>query len=355
MSLKTPSPLWGDALSNMMRAPKSNPFPEVIGTFMARDALSLAAARLNFGSNDAVLLPAYLCREVLKPFLGKTRVEFYDVQLDLAVDPEEIRRKLKGKNVKAVLIINYFGFIQPHRTEIKQLISDRGIVLIEDCAHSLLTEGSGDVGDFCIYSFRKILPLTDGGGLKVNMAGENVNPEFYPKVYSNVLSVFAIAKSLLNVRSATLSRAGLSLGSEAAVPSTTSQGKSERFLPLSSFSYNGIGNSSFPEIIHRRRIDYQFWEELADETKLFSPVFSELYPGVCPMGCPVKAERRDVLMAALLMQGISAKIHWELPATIGKEFRNSHALSTMLITLPVYPELTKEGRERISLTLRSGI
>lgn len=355
MSLKTPSPLWGDALSNMLRVPKASPFPEVIGTFMARDALSLAATRLNFGVNDAVLLPAYLCREVLKPFLGKTRVEFYDVRPDLTVDPEEIRRKLTEKNVKAVLIINYFGFLQPHRSEIKQLVSDRGIVLIEDCAHSLLTEGSGDVGDLCIYSFRKILPLTDGGGLKVNTEGENYKPEFYPKFYSNVLSAFAIAKSLLNVRSATLSRAGLSLGSKTVAPGTTAQSKSTRFLPLSSFAYNGIGNCSFPKIIERRRNDYQFWQELANETKLFSPVFNELYPGVCPMGCPVKAESRDFLVAALLIQGISAKIHWHLPATIGQEFVNSHALSTMLVTLPVYPELTKKGRERISLALRSGI
>src|SRR2546428_517601 len=108
----------------MLRAAKVNPFPGVIGTFMGRDAFALAASLLDLGANDTVLLPAYLCREVLKPFLGRTRVEFYDLRSDLTVDPEEIRLKLGQARIKMMMIINYFGFLQPYRKEIKKICVD---------------------------------------------------------------------------------------------------------------------------------------------------------------------------------------------------------------------------------------
>jgi len=112
--------------------------------------------------DDTVLLPAYLCHEVLRPFLGKTKVRFYGIKPDLAVDPQEINEIAVKNKVRMMIIINYFGFLEPRRKEIRQICSDRGIILMEDCAHSLLTEGSGEIGDISVYSFRKIFPVPDG-------------------------------------------------------------------------------------------------------------------------------------------------------------------------------------------------
>ena len=98
-------------LLKMVRKPKENPFPGVIGTYMGRDALLLAVSSLDLGPDDTVLLPAYLCREVLRPFLGKVRVEYYDVRPDLTVNPEYIELKLIQNRVKMMVIINYFGFL----------------------------------------------------------------------------------------------------------------------------------------------------------------------------------------------------------------------------------------------------
>src|SRR5215813_9809313 len=121
-------------------------FPDAVGTFMARDALSLALSYLDLGREDAVLLPLYNCQDVLKTFARTNRVIFYDVQDDLSVDPHEVLLKLKTGGVRMMMITNYFGLLQPHRDEIRQICTERDIVLVEDCAHSLLTEGSGDTG-----------------------------------------------------------------------------------------------------------------------------------------------------------------------------------------------------------------
>lgn len=339
--------LRGGNLGKILQRPKLNPFPGVIGTFMGRDAFSLAVSLLNLGADDIVLLPAYLCREVLKPFLGKTRVEFYDLRSDLSVDPEEIESKLIKNKAKMLVIINYFGFLQPYRKEIKKICEDRGIILMEDCAHSLLTEGSGETGDVLIYSFRKTLPLPDGGGLKMNMGKKEVTPNFYPRIYSNILSVLGIIKSLSNVRSEFLSRSGLSSRTKNHFPNTTLDNKNGRSLQMSSFAFNGMGNVSFPEIIEKQRSDYQFWHELIQRTNQFIPVFSMLPSGVCPLGFPVKVNDRDSLKSRLQKEGISLKIHWHLPSTVGREFVNSHKLSAQILTFPVYPELGRRERKGI--------
>lgn len=346
VDMKLNSPLRGN-IGKMLLLPKANPFPEVIGTFMGRDALSLAVSLLDLGANDTVLLPAYLCREVLKPFLGKTRVEFYDIKPDLTVDPEEIKPKLDRNKVKMLMIINYFGFLQPYRKEVKQICEDKGAVLIEDCAHSLLTEGSGDIGDIAIYSFRKILPLPDGGGLKINGREKPVCLNFYPKIYSNILSLLASLKSLANVRSETLSRAGLSSQKKNFIPSSSQGNKGGRILPLSSFAYNGMGNISFPEIIERRRNDYQFWLRITKGSDRFMPIFDNLPSGVCPLGFPVKVKGRDLLLGRLQKEGIFLKVYWHLHPVVAETFVTSRELASQVCTLPVYPELGQREREGI--------
>jgi perosamine synthetase len=340
------SPLRGN-LRKLLREPQTNPFPEIIGTFMGRDAFSLAASSLGLNTEDTVLLPAYLCREVLKPFLGKTRVVFYDLPRDLAVDPDQIRLKLGKTKMKVVLIINYFGFLQPHRKEIKKLCADQGIILMEDCAHSLLTEGSGETGDVSIYSFRKLLPVPDGGGLKMSIGKKKVAPKFYPRTYSNFLSVLIILKSLFGIRAEMLSRAGLTSRGKTLFPNATAPARNRRILPLSSFTYNGVGNASFSEIIEKRRSDYHFWQEVAARTNLFLPVFSDLPEGVCPIGFPVRAKDRDQLRLRLQEMGGFPEIHWHLPEAVGREFNNSHELSAQTLTLPIYPRLGRIEREGI--------
>ncbi len=340
-------------LKKLIREAKSNPCPGIIGTFMGRDALALAVSFLDLTPNDTVLLPAYLCREVLRPLSGKARVLFYDVKPDLTLDLQEIEQIVAKNRVKMMMIINYFGFLEPRRKQIRQICSDWGIVLMEDCAHSLLTEGSGEIGDICIYSFRKIIPVPDGGGLKINMVGKALTPDFYPRAYSNVLSVLIMIKALLNVQSEKLSRAGYADRQKDPVQDPSEVKKNDRVLPLSSFTFNGLGNTSFAEIIGRRRDDYLYWQEVARSNSQIMPVFANLPPGVCPLGFPVTIKNRDLLRSRLQQDGVFLKVHWNLPEAVGGEYVNSRMLSTQMITFPVYPELGIKEREGIQRAIHS--
>lgn len=322
-------------------------FPGVIGTFMGRDALRLVVSRLELGPADTVLLPAYLCTEVLRPFMERCRVQLFDVCPDTSVDPSEVEQRLIQSGARVVLLLNYFGFLQPHRVQIKQICGNRNALLIEDCAHSLLTAGSGETGDMIIHSFRKILPLPDGGGLRPNSHPERFNPRFRSRALSNILSVLIMLKSLLRVRSLAFSRAGLSARTDNLIPTAPSVQRNLRCLPMSSFARNRLRRLDFGKIIARRRSDYEFWSKWVLKRDGLRPLFPNLPAGVCPLGFPVLVHDRHALKTRLEHAGVLVRTHWHLAPTVGPEFVNSHRLADQSLTLPLYPEFGEKERLRV--------
>jgi hypothetical protein len=309
-------------------------FPDLIGTFMGRDALALATSHLGLGSADTVLLPAYTCQEVLKSFARKVNVLFYDVQDDLTIDPDEIRRQIRGRRVRMLVITDYFGFLQPYRSEIKCICDQEGICLVEDCAHSLLTEGAGQVGHLAIFSFRKILPVPDGGGLRVNKDhAASVEPRFFPKV-------------CVNIRTPMFSRARIASHTTDLIATASEAPKDARILPLSYFSKHAMTAVSFSDIVRRRREDFEHWRELCLAEPSIVPLFRTLPAGVCPLGFPVKVKERGSLEARARKAGIVLSVHWRLENRIGSECRTSHQLSKEMLTLPLYSDL-KPGQRGV--------
>lgn len=71
-------------------------------------------------------------------------------------------RELTDKT-KAIFVIHEFGFPHPRLAEFRKIADARGIPLVEDCAYSWGTEGTGKTGDYIIYSLTKIFPVPYGG------------------------------------------------------------------------------------------------------------------------------------------------------------------------------------------------
>ena len=326
-------------------------FPGVIGTFMGRDALSLALSWIPRVRDAAVLLPIYTCQDVVRKFARCGTVVYYDLRPDLTIDPSEIRAKLRSNRIGLTIITNYFGFLQPHRLEIKALCEASGSYLLEDCAHSLLTEGSGETGDIAIYSFRKILPIPDGGGLKLNMKMTPPAVRYHPTAYSNALSMLITAKSMLAIHSNKFNRAAVENRAKAGVPDSESPETMQRILPLSPLTRRRMGRLSFAEVIENRRRDFRFWLDVCKSSDSVAPVFEDLPGEVCPHGFPVKMEDRDSFEAMARQKGAGLSVHWRLDPAIGSDCTTSHRLTRELITLPIYPELTPRRREAITRLL----
>jgi len=320
---------------------------------MARDALSLAVSYLDLGREDAVLLPIYNCQDVLKSFARTNRVVFYDINPDLSIDPDEIRKKLEDRRIRMMMITNYFGFLQPHRARIQEICREREVIIIEDCAHSLLTEGSGETGDLSIYSYRKILPIPDGGGLKIRNGDKPFAVRFHPRLYSDSLSALISLKAMLNVQSDKFSRAKLTSRVQKMRPDLTARAADQKTLPLSHFAERGMANLSFADVTARRRNDFDYWRQACSERPALRCVFAELPTRVCPLGFPIMLQDRESVEARAKQQGITLRVHWRLDSALGSDCRVSHELTKRMLTLPLYPELNDDQRRSLTDILAS--
>jgi hypothetical protein len=138
---------------------------------LARYALLDALRLLGVGHGHRVLLPSFLCRDVLAPItmLGATPC-WYEVEPGLTPAPPPDT----WPGAAAVLAINYFGFAQDmapfiaysHRT---------GANIIEDNAHGYLSRDAqgcwlGSRAPLGLFSLRKTIRIPDGAALLVNEA-----------------------------------------------------------------------------------------------------------------------------------------------------------------------------------------
>lgn len=115
---------------------------------------------LNFHGTDKILLPSYIgwsSKEgsgVFDPILkSKSRYEFYRMNDNLTIAAEDLINRI-DENVKACLLINYFGFADPGYAKICQHLRKKKVIIIEDHAHSLFSYFIGRTcGIYADYSF----------------------------------------------------------------------------------------------------------------------------------------------------------------------------------------------------------
>lgn len=136
---------------------------------LARHALIDALRMAGVGRGSRVLLPEYLCRDVLAPLtLLGALPRWYEVGPELA--PSTIAADWPKADV--VLAVNYFGFpqdLQPFFDYAKRT----GAVVIEDNAHGYLSRDQngqwlGCRTSFGVFSLRKTLRIPDGAALWVS-------------------------------------------------------------------------------------------------------------------------------------------------------------------------------------------
>jgi len=132
----------------------------------ARRALARGLQSLGIGNGDSVLLPSFICRDLLSAITatGATPV-FYDVADNFAPSdsPEDWPR------AKAVIAVNYFGFVQDLTPFISYANAAQALI-IEDNAHGLFSRDENGTllglrGDLGLFSLRKTLALGNGAAL----------------------------------------------------------------------------------------------------------------------------------------------------------------------------------------------
>ena len=158
----------------------------VLRVTAGRYAIALALRHMGLAPGDGVMVPAYHCSAMIEPILAAGgRPVFYRVRPDLSVDLPDIATRIDA-TTRALMITHYFGFAQ-NGEAIAAFCRSRGLVLLEDCAHSFFGSRAGQplgtFGSYAIGSPRKFFAVPDGGCLVIHAtAGQPLAPLRRPGV-----------------------------------------------------------------------------------------------------------------------------------------------------------------------------
>lgn len=309
--------------------------------FMGRDALEFGLNCLGIDYRSNVLLPAYTCFENLTPFIKrKAKITFYDINENLEVDIRNIEELIENNNVSVFMWINYFGKVQSNVRELKSKYGMK-VVFIEDCSHSLLSQGSGLTGDIVFASLRKILPMPDGGFIKSAMF-RDVETHYKPRLLSDLGSLLVILKSTTIFKKLEFSRRSIS----SLKPNKTGSVRSKNYLDMSSISRKILSQQDFGCITEFRRNLYESWELRLKDYNV-TKVMESLNGGVCPSGFPIIVNKRDLIVEKLKQQNIFLKLDWQWSNLADPNLKISYELSRNSITLPIHQDINERCIELI--------
>lgn len=302
-------------------------------SFSTRVAIRRAVDLLGLKPGDEVLAPAWNCGSELDPFLAAgltVRLYGADGVADGVgtVDPDALARQI-GPATRAVYLIHYLGFLQPHAAAIRALCDARGLWLIEDCALSLLStaasaegrvEGQdGHVALFCLYKFFPVL----GGGVLVVNAPDLPDPAPFAKAppWRPILRHGLRQAAVRLLGPGGLSR--LRRRPVAAAPTAPAEGLPDMpghyyFDPdlaeraISPGTLRAMAGMDPAAESATRRAGYARGLAALEGQAGLQPLFPRLTPGTVPLGLAVQVAPalRDGLVRALQAEGIAATPWW---------------------------------------------
>ena len=138
-----------------------------------RTALEELALEFKLKKGDKILIPGLICYSAIENLIKiGLKPIFYDLELNLNLNWSYISKHLKHKDIKAILIVNYFGFIDTNKYQILSLCRDQDLLVIDDYCHSFLTfylkkNRNNMEGIKVFFNFNKLVRI-GGGGYIIN-------------------------------------------------------------------------------------------------------------------------------------------------------------------------------------------
>lgn len=135
---------------------------------LCREALyDIAKAMGN--TNKTVLVPAYTCQTVITPFEeAEWRCEYYSIRKDLRVDVGYLLWAVEKFHPSLIIVHPYYG-MDLNEEEVKTFtaIHKKKIDIVLDLTQCLFSTKQYPFASFIVASYRKWMPIPDGGFMKV--------------------------------------------------------------------------------------------------------------------------------------------------------------------------------------------
>ena len=350
------------------QAGRSLPYPLASGNRLsfcvARSGIYHLFRALHFKKGEIVLVPDYHSgNEVSAIRAAGASIVFYPILRNLEPDLEALSRLAK-LNPRVIYVIHYLGWPQPMK-EIEALCRERGSLLVEDCALSLLSEtdhkplgSSGDYSVFCLY---KTLPVPNGGLLvqNRNILGDlaKLKLERCPRTAAFGRSA-ELALEALRSRS---DRIGKVLFGIKRAFGQMLRGARVRQVPvgnigwdvadvniaMSSISSTVMGGLDYERIRRRRRENFLLMQRRLEGR--VTMLRKDLKEGVCPLFFPILVRDKHSAARALWRQGIGAVEFWNQdPRSDCEGGVDAQYLRAHVLEIPIHQDVNRSQVEYIA-------
>lgn len=325
--------------------------------YRARIGIYQLFRTLGLREKDVVLVPDYHSGgEVGAIQSAGANIRYYPIRKNLDADLESLERLCRKYRPRVLFIIHYLGWPQPI-TDLVRLCREYEMLLVEDCALSLLSEASekqvGTHGDYSIFCLYKTLPVPNGGILIQNGNPQNEltdlklrNCGLRPIAGRSVDLFLEWFRSRFNRTGAALAWAKAagghylsSLGVEPVPIGDVGFETDHLDLEMSSFSRGLLKRFDYARIRESRRNNYRYLSERL--TGHVSLLDKEMTAGACPIYFPILVDDKALAAKALRRRGVSAIEFWNYGAAGSAEHENpdTRFLRRHLLELPVHQDL----------------
>lgn len=133
---------------------------------LCREALCDIAYALD-NMAKKVLIPAYTCQTVITPFEeAGWQCEYYAIKKDLRIDLQYLENAISKHQPSLLVVHPYFG-MDLNEEEVATLngIKEKGVEIVLDLTQCLFSTKQYPFASFIVASYRKWLPIPDGGYL----------------------------------------------------------------------------------------------------------------------------------------------------------------------------------------------
>jgi dTDP-4-amino-4,6-dideoxygalactose transaminase len=302
-----------------------------MGTSSGTTALHLALLAANINPGDEIIT-------VPNTFIATTetisqaggRIKFVDVKPDTAlIDIDQIKQQITPKT-KALIIVHLYGQM-PNMNHIKEIADDHDLFLIEDAAQAHAAEYHdhqpgyyGDIATFSFFPAKNLGCYGDGGVVVTNndeiaeyirlLLNHGRKQKYEHQIEGYNYRLDALQAAILNTKLTHLNK-------------WTDQ--------------------------RRKHADY-YTKNLSNSVQ---PPVEDKYAKHVYYMYEIQAPKRDKLRDYLKKQGIHTGIHYPIPLHLQPAYEHLHLpkgrypvaekLAEHILSIPMYPELTKEQQDYI--------
>lgn len=133
---------------------------------LCREALYDIAISLD-ATNRRVLIPAYTCQTVITPFEeAGWQCDYFSIKKDLRIDIQSLLTAVEENQPSLLVVHPYYGMDLNYDERLAlEEVHKKGVKIILDLTQCLFSAEQYDFASFIVASYRKWMPIPDGGYL----------------------------------------------------------------------------------------------------------------------------------------------------------------------------------------------